>query len=1210
MTARTKVRVLVAQVLIWEVTEGERDADFEYIGSGSGDPVKSMYYFQDYTSSEGTYYSAEYLQSYYEETYDKWVSQIQYELRIKNAIPGFASTSKSTAKSNAYELAYDSSTDAYTAALADKNQVTTLYDNNIVYGNSALSSTTTTGTTYHLNVTSTAEISEEDPALITMTSDREISTGSVTGWIPSDDDLQTCVTIGSPSTTTRTCYAYVYTEDTGGYIEITKTSSDTDATDGNSNYSLEGAVYGVYSDSACTDKVTSITIGSDGTGKSDLINKGTYYLKETSRPSDGSYTLSSTVYGPYEVGGGLVTLADTSDTPVYGKITVNKSTADSSTTSGNSNYSLEGAKYGIYTDSDCTTKVATITTNSSGVAVSGELPLGTYYVKETEASKGFTVDSKVCEVKVIADGTSTVITKSVNSVETPEYGYLGVLKKSGNTELTEGNTDCYSLEGAVYYVYTDEKCTTKAEYPDGSDKSGYVTLTTDSNGKAVSGKVAMGTYYLKEYSASMGYELDEDGIYKVVVDSDNTTVTNAEIKTVYEEPGNDPIVIFLNKENNEGGTLYQYSLAGAQFTINYYNGLYTKSALPSEATRTWVIEVKEVNGIYQAVLDDSYKVGGDSFYYDEYGSIIVPYGTVTIQETKAADEYTLEGGYIVDSSGNKITDMSTALYVHQITEDTNISLTGYNQYTIYNAIKRADFDLNKKDEETSEPMSVPFKITNDETGESHIFYTDANGYYSSSSSYILRSTDTNGGEAGDGLWFGNGNIIDSEGALPLGTYTVEELSCDANAGKKLVSFSITVDENAETANMGTFENADISLGTTVQDEDTKSHYSVADSEVCLTDTAKYTGLNKGDTYTITGYLMNKATGEAITDSSGNKITSTKTFTAPADDGYVEVEFIFDASDLVGEEIVVFEYVYLNGELVVSHEDLDDEGQAIEFPGIQTQAVDSDTSTNLTNADESITIVDTVAYANLKVGKTYTLSGTLMNKETGEAAVDADGNTITASTTFKATSENGTVDVTFEFNGSNLAGETLVAFEDLKDSNMTWATHSDINDEDQTVYVPKIGTTAADSDTEMQNSAVSETVTIIDTVAYENVVVGKEYTVSGVLMDKSTGEELIVNDQTVTAETSFIAEETSGTVELEFTFDSSALAGTTIVVFEDLYYNGVEIASHADINDEGQTIYIPDVHTTAIDEESQTHNAMADEEVTIVDTVAYSNLIVG
>ncbi|MCD7871803.1 MAG: VaFE repeat-containing surface-anchored protein, partial [Clostridiales bacterium] len=113
-----------------------------------------------------------------------------------------------------------------------------------------------------------------------------------------------------------------------------------------------------------------------------------------------------------------------------------------------------------------------------------------------------------------------------------------------------------------------------------------------------------------------------------------------------------------------------------------------------------------------------------------------------------------------------------------------------------------------------------------------------------------------------------------------------------------------------------------------------------------------------------------------------------------------------------------------------------------------------------------------------------------------------------------------------------------------------------------------------------------------------------------VMDKSTGEELIVNDQTVTAETSFIAEETSGTVELEFTFDSSALAGTTIVVFEDLYYNGVEIASHADINDEGQTIYIPDVHTTAIDEESQTHNAMADEEVTIVDTVAYSNLIVG
>ncbi|MCD7873288.1 MAG: VaFE repeat-containing surface-anchored protein [Clostridiales bacterium] len=773
-------------------------------------------------------------------------------------------------------------------------------------------------------------------------------------------------------------------------------------------------------------------------------------------------------------------------------------------------------------------------------------------------------------------------------------GYIKLVKSSADTNLTANNS-CYSLKGAVYGIYSDEDC-----------ENLLAKMTTDSDGVAYSGELDQGTYYVKEISASTGYELDTT-VYTAVIDDDNDTKDTAVVVKSGETPGNDPVVIQIDKVDS--GNSETASLAGAQFTIKYYAGEYTKSTLPSEATKTWVIQAKEVSGRYIAVLADSYKVSGDAFYYNDDGAIVIPYGTITIQETKAADGYTLDGGYIEDSNGNKIEDMSTAIYLTVI-DGTDINVTGHNVYTIYNDLARGDFELNKKDEETQAPMSVPFKITNDETGESHIFYTDENGYYSSASSYVKHSSDTNGGGIGDGLWFGDGDVNDSLGALPLGTYTVQEQSCDANAGKKLVSFQITISETGAVTQLGTITNADISLGTTVQDEETGSHYSIADNEISLLDTARYTGLEKGETYVITGTLMNKDTGKAITDSSGNAITASKEFTALTEDGTVEVEFIFDGSDLAGQTLVAFETITLDGEYVVSHEDLTDEGQTIYIPGIGIQAIDSETGINLTNADDSIVIVDTVAYTNLRVGKTYTVTGTLMNKDTGEAAVDADGNTITAPTSFKAETTNGTVDVTFEFDGSNLAGETLVAFEDLTNNGTTWATHADINDEDQTVYVPEIHTTALDDETGIQNSMTDEEITIIDTVSYSNLIAGKEYTVSGVLMDKATGEELLVNGETITAEATFTAEDTSGSVDLSFTFDGTGLEGTTVVVFEDLYYNGVEVAVHADINDEDQSVYIPEIHTNALDEETKSQNALADEEVTIVDTITYTNLVVG
>lgn len=121
-------------------------------------------------------------------------------------------------------------------------------------------------------------------------------------------------------------------------------------------------------------------------------------------------------------------------------------------------------------------------------------------------------------------------------------------------------------------------------------------------------------------------------------------------------------------------------------------------------------------------------------------------------------------------------------------------------------------------------------------------------------------------------------------------------------------------------------------------------------------------------------------------------------------------------------------------------------------------------------------------------------------------------------------------------------------------------------------IPELKTTAT-IDGEKEATAKGE-ITIDDVVEYKHLVPGKEYTIKGVLMDKSTNEPFKVDDKTVTSEVTFTPEKSSGKVTVSFTFDSSTIKKTTeLVVFETVYREGVEIAAHADIDDEGQTVTI-------------------------------------
>lgn len=121
-------------------------------------------------------------------------------------------------------------------------------------------------------------------------------------------------------------------------------------------------------------------------------------------------------------------------------------------------------------------------------------------------------------------------------------------------------------------------------------------------------------------------------------------------------------------------------------------------------------------------------------------------------------------------------------------------------------------------------------------------------------------------------------------------------------------------------------------------------------------------------------------------------------------------------------------------------------------------------------------------------------------------------------------------------------------------------------------IPELKTTATiDGEKEVE---VKDEITIEDLVEYKHLVPGKEYTIKGILMDKSTNEPFKVDGKEITSEVTFTPEKPNGEVTVSFTFDASKITQTTeLVVFETLYLDGIEIATHADIEDKGQTVTI-------------------------------------
>ena len=384
--------------------------------------------------------------------------------------------------------------------------------------------------------------------------------------------------------------------------------------------------------------------------------------------------------------------------------------------------------------------------------------------------------------------------------------------------------------------------------------------------------------------------------------------------------------------------------------------------------------------------------------------------------------------------------------------------------------------------------------------------------------------------------------------LPYGTYVVHQTK--GGNGRQLVAdFDVSISEDGKTYSydlVNVQKNAQLKIVKTSED-----------------------GVIEGIKFRVTR-LEDSYSAEYVTNAVGEILTETLPIYADKDGA---TKYQYKVEELDTEE--TFGYQLPDPQIVEISEG---EIASVSFHNVPIEIGTKATVEGEKEVDplDKVTLTDTVSYTGLVPGKEYKVTGVLMDKEIGEKLL-VNGKEITAETTFIAETKNGSVDVTFIFDATGLHGKEIVVFEDLYRENVLLATHADINDEGQTVKIknPEIGTKAtADGKKEI----TADKITITDAVSYKDLTPGKEYKLTGVLMNKATNDKLLIDGKEITAGATFTPKATTGEVEMTFTFDARELtAETEVVVFETLYRDGIEIAVHADIEDKGQTVKILPLH---------------------------------
>ena len=507
-------------------------------------------------------------------------------------------------------------------------------------------------------------------------------------------------------------------------------------------------------------------------------------------------------------------------------------------------------------------------------------------------------------------------------------------------------------------------------------------------------------------------------------------------------------------------------------------------------------------------------------------------------------------------------------------------------------------------------------------------------------------------ETGEPIKDKNGNVVEKEQMFVPGTNTgTTKVSLTFDAAETLANtYGVVFEEITKGAVFG--EHKDLNdEAQTVPFTDTINTYAAngrtygkelaAKPGQSIRECVRLDGLASGKSYKLEGsvyWLDDDGNAVALLDGEGKAIT--KAIEDPKANEVMEFDNI-DATELGGRDIVVYQMLYARDgesddwELVFEHCDNTDEDQMLHVPKIGTTLVNEDGIHNAIAGDE-ITLTDTVEYENLTPGREYKMTGTLhvrVDEKTEDGYVTKDGGAVkdlTAEATFTPEEKNGSVDIVFTFDASELAGKVVVAFEELytsmePDIPKPWdeffppeepepgdkpdepgetpeepdgpgdtpkepvADHEDITDTPQSVGFANIKCTTLTSEDGLHERAPYGESTLTDIVEYEGLIPGTTYDITGTLHVR--GEDKPLTEVKGT----FVPEAPNGSVSVTFTFDPAGLDGKTVTAYEVISYEDFTLAAHEDMDDELQSVHFTSINTifTGVKEPANTDGDDAD-----------------
>ena len=742
-----------------------------------------------------------------------------------------------------------------------------------------------------------------------------------------------------------------------GWIAIQKASSNPDCSDNNSMYSLEGAQYDVYDTQGQV--VDTITTDENGYGCSHELVAGYYKVWERSAPK--GYALDTQGHAVDVLAGDTQTL-NVVDIPQNDpvQISVRKQDAQTGNASPQGAATLEGTEFTLKfyasdsvsgtpartwvlkTDKNGITGLTQVTANRQTYFVKGDpfyknssgdivLPLGTLTIEETKAPSGYLLNSHdVHTVHITSDNTSE---EEVHSYVVPKHneqvqrGDIRVekLDKELMSNKTQGDA---TLEGITFAVVNlnPQAVKTSLGVCEPQQVCARIT-TTNKDGHFIAQTsdqdLPYGHYRIYEESSNDSYLNNGfEAEFDITHDKELVSLTDANSCAKDSVVRGGIKLGKIDKELNVHSPQGAATLEGAEFSI------YNKSAAPVQIGDKLVAPNELVTTL---TTDETACAETDKRF--------LPYGTYLIQETKAPR------GYELNSTWQRLV---------KIRKDGTLYDLSSEKESVDDQVNRGDIRLIKRDDQTQKPLSgVIFKLTSKTTGESHLLITDENGEINTSSEFVKHSYKTNQNDSAlnadgtcdatklvmdTGVWFGGtqdtedgAKVCDTLGALPYDTYTISELSSPQNKGKKLISFDIQLTRPHYNLILGTLNNKPAESFISELLSTNLNHSAYTEEKTILTDTLSFENLNVGATYTVSGYLIEKDTGEPLQDAQGKDIRVEKTFTARIASDRVKLVYTFNAKDLNGKRVVAFATLKdKDGNIICSEKDLDEPDQSVSF----------------------------------------------------------------------------------------------------------------------------------------------------------------------------------------------------------------------------------------------------------------------------------------